>query len=157
MLTQSVKSNLSLASLDKLLNHGVINSDKENAVVNKSIKDLTIKTPTPYQLVENLSGGNRQKVVLGKALLARPKVLIVDEPTRGIDVGAKYEIYELMNQLVDEGICIVMISSELPEVIGMSDRIYVMHEGNIQAELTRGKDEITQEIILNYASGGEGR
>ena len=155
VLTQSVKANLSLASLDKFLRRGVINSDQENSAVNRSIKDLTIKTPTPYQLVENLSGGNRQKVVLGKALMARPKVLIVDEPTRGIDVGAKYEIYELMNQLVDEGICIVMISSELPEVIGMSDRIYVMHDGDIQAELVRGKDNITQESILYYASGGK--
>lgn len=156
VLPQSVKSNLSLASLDKLSSKlGIINGDKENDAVNGYIRDFRIKTPTSYQLVENLSGGNRQKVVLGKALMARPKVLIVDEPTRGIDVGAKYEIYQLMNQLVDEGICIVMISSELPEVIGMSDRIYVMHEGDIQAELIRGKDEITQEVILFYASGGE--
>ena len=108
-----------------------------------------------FQLVRNLSGGNQQKVVIAKALLAEPKVLILDEPTRGIDVGAKYEIYQLMNELIDQGISIVMISSELPEIIGMSDRIYIMYEGKIRGELNSGVDEITQENILYYAAGGK--
>ena len=97
---------------------------------------INIKAPSIAQKVVNLSGGNQQKVQIAKWLFAKPQVLILDEPTRGIDVGAKYEIYSLMNQLVEQGMAIIMISSELPEVLGMSDRLYVMSEGHITGELT---------------------
>jgi ABC-type sugar transport system ATPase subunit len=114
------------------------------------IKSMRIKTPSVEQLVQNLSGGNQQKVALGKWLLTKPKVIILDEPTRGIDVGAKYEIYTIMQSLAEEGIAIVMISSELPEILGMSDRIIVMHEGKLAGELSRS--EATQEKILSFAT-----
>ena len=104
--------------------------------------------------VGTLSGGNQQKVILAKWMLAKPEVLILDEPTRGVDVGAKYEIYQIMNELVSKGVAIIMISSELPEILGMSDRIYVMHEGTINGELTR--ENATQEKILYCASGERG-
>lgn len=155
VLTQDIRTNMSLASLDKITEHGKINGDKEIARSYEYVDKFRIKTPSIYQITENLSGGNQQKVALAKSILADPQVLILDEPTRGIDVGAKYEIYELMNQLVEQGICIIMISSELPEVIGMSDRIYVMHEGKITGELEFGKDEISQERLLLYMAGGE--
>ena len=106
------------------------------------------------QCTETLSGGNQQKVILAKWMLAKPEVLILDEPTRGVDVGAKYEIYQIMNELVSKGVAIIMISSELPEILGMSDRIYVMHEGTINGELTR--ENATQEKILYCASGERG-
>ena len=115
--------------------------------------DLSIKTPTIEQTAQNLSGGNQQKVVLAKWLFTGSKVLIFDEPTRGIDVGAKSEIYKLMNELAAQGAAILMISSELPEVLGMSDRILVMHEGRIAGELSRS--EATQEKIMHLATGGE--
>jgi ABC-type sugar transport system ATPase subunit len=102
--------------------------------------------------VGNLSGGNQQKVVLAKWLLTQPKVLFLDEPTRGIDVGAKVEIYNIMNDLVDQGVCVVMISSELPEVLGMSDRIVVIHEGRLTGSFKR--DEATEEKVIYYATGG---
>ena len=112
-----------------------------------------IKTPSVEQAVQNLSGGNQQKVVLAKWLFTESNVLIFDEPTRGIDVGAKTEIYQLMNRLAASGVAIIMISSELLEVIGMSDRILVMHEGEIAGELSR--EEATQERIMHLATGGE--
>lgn len=154
VLGMDIRTNMTLSSLDKISRRGVINKDAELKTVTGGIESLRIKTPTMYQLVQNLSGGNQQKVLLMKSMLANPKVLFLDEPTRGIDVGAKYEIYQLMNKLVEEGVCIVMISSELPEIINMSDRIYVMCEGRIQTELVEGRDKITQENILYYASGG---
>jgi len=116
------------------------------------VRDLMIRTPSIEQAVKNLSGGNQQKVVLAKWLFTRSKVLIFDEPTRGIDVGAKAEIYQLMNRLAEEGVAILMISSELPEVLGMSDRILVMHQGRIAGELSR--EEATQERIMHLATGG---
>ena len=112
-----------------------------------------IKTPSSEQQVQNLSGGNQQKVVLAKWLFTESRVLIFDEPTRGIDVGSKVEIYQLMNRLAATGAAIIMISSELPEVLGMSDRILVMHDGRIAGELSR--DEATQEKIMWLATGGE--
>ena len=118
------------------------------------VKDLNIKVRDVDQCTETLSGGNQQKVILAKWLLAKPEVLILDEPTRGVDVGAKYEIYQIMNELVSKGVAIIMISSELPEILGMSDRIYVMHEGTINGELTR--ENATQEKILYCASGERG-
>jgi len=152
VLIQNVKENMALASLDKRLRHRFIDQDSELMTVEKTVADLRIKTPTVEQYVRNLSGGNQQKVVLGKWLMTNPKVLILDEPTRGIDVGAKYEIYTIMHSLVEIGISIIMISSELPEVLGMSDRILVMFEGKIAGEFSRS--EATQEKIIACATGG---
>lgn len=152
VLNMDIKNNVSMASLDKISNLSVINDNEEIKASNSYVSELHIKTPSIEQKVKNLSGGNQQKVVLGKWLMTNPKVLILDEPTRGIDVGAKFEIYNIMNKLVDEGVCIIMISSELPEVLGMSDRILVMHEGEINGELSW--DEATQEKVMSYATGG---
>ncbi len=151
VLALSVRQNATLSSLKKFLRWGVIRRRKETQSVSKVIRDLRIKTPSPEQQVRYLSGGNQQKVVLAKGLLTDSRLLIFDEPTRGIDVGAKQEIYHLMNRLAKDGMGIVMISSELPEVLGMSDRILVMHEGSIQGELTR--EEATQEKIMTLATG----
>lgn len=152
VLQQDVRRNLTLPSLRSYESSRLIDDNKELAAAEKMVSDLSIKTPSVEQRVENLSGGNQQKVVLGKWLLTSPKVLILDEPTRGIDVGAKYEIHSLMLELVRRGMCIIMISSELPEILGMSDRILVVHEGKITGELFRG--EATQEKIITYATGG---
>ncbi|MDC7288442.1 xylose ABC transporter ATP-binding protein [Blautia schinkii] len=154
VLSSSIITNMSLASLDKLTKGGVIDRDLEVSKANESVKKYHVKTPSIYQLAENLSGGNQQKVLLAKSILAEPAVLILDEPTRGIDVGAKYEIYQLMNELVEQGICVVMISSELPEVIGISDRIYIMHEGCVSGELEIEKDIVTQDKLLYFMAGG---
>lgn len=152
ILRQSVKNNITLTNLEAVMNPlGKISYGKEDTIAKKFIKDLLIKTPGPAQKVMYLSGGNQQKVVIAKWINRNCKILIFDEPTRGIDVGAKAEIYKLMNRLVESGISIIMISSELPEVIGMSDRIYVMHEGEITAEL--GMKNNDQDTILKYASG----
>jgi len=124
---------------------------RERAVTDQYVKELQIKTPSIEQSAQNLSGGNQQKVVLAKWLFTKSKVLIFDEPTRGIDVGAKVEIYKLMNDLMRAGVSILMISSELPEVLGMCDRILVMHEGRLAGELSRA--EATQEGILRLATG----
>ena len=115
------------------------------------MKELRTKTPSLEQKVGNLSGGNHQKVVLAKWLLTDPRVLFLDEPTRGIDVGAKVEIYNIMNDLVDKGVCVVMVSSELPEVLGMSDRILVIHEGKLTGSFTR--DEASEEKVMRAATG----
>jgi len=155
VLSSDLRTNITMASLDKISRMGVIDLDQETEKVGKGIKELNVKTPSMLQLAKNLSGGNQQKVVIIKALLTEPAILFLDEPTRGIDVGAKYEIYQLMNMLVDQGISIVMISSELPEVISMSDRVYVMSEGKMQAELDSEADNICQEKILYYAAGGK--
>ena len=112
---------------------------------------LAVKAPSMEQLTKNLSGGNQQKVVVAKWLATNADIIILDEPTRGIDIGAKYEIYLIMNRLVKEGKSIIMISSEMPELIGMSDRIIVMHQGSVSGELT--KEEVSQERILEMASG----
>ena len=152
ILIQDVKSNMALASLMSRVKNGLIDEDAELRATEEMVKALRVKTPSLEQIVQNLSGGNQQKVSLGKWLLTNPKVLILDEPTRGIDVGAKYEIYTIMHQLVEMGISIIMISSELPEILGMSDRILVMCEGKIAAELSR--EEATSEKIMTYATGG---
>lgn len=154
LLNSDLRINITLASLNKISKHTVIDLNAEIEKVAKGIRDLNVKTPSMMQLAKNLSGGNQQKVLIAKALLTKPDVLILDEPTRGIDVGSKYEIYQLMHQLADEGIGIIMISSELPEVINMSDRIYVMSEGRITGEFNAHEDEITQEALLYSAAGG---
>ena len=128
-----------------------LDKKKEASDVNDYISKIRIKTPSPNQYIKNLSGGNQQKVILAKWLLTKPEVLIIDEPTRGIDVGAKKEIYELLNELKESGKAIIMISSDMPEVLGISDRILVMSEGKITGELSR--DEATQEKIMKLAVG----
>jgi ribose transport system ATP-binding protein len=151
VLSQSVVGNLSLPQLRRLARGGVVSRRRENALGSRWIGELRIKTPGPDAKVLTLSGGNQQKVVLGKWLAAGADVLIVDEPTRGIDVGAKMEIYTLLDRLAAQGAGILMISSELPEVLGMSDRILVMHRGRVQAMLdARGA---TQEAVLHAALG----
>ena len=148
-----IRANITLSSLEKLWRSGVINNNEEVRISEQYVSDLAIKTPSVEQKVGNLSGGNQQKVVLSKWLLTKPKVLILDEPTRGIDVGAKFEIYNIMNRLVDQGVCIIMISSELPEILGMSDRILVMHEGRMVGDLPRSA--ATQERVMFFATGGQ--
>ncbi|MDO5345858.1 MAG: sugar ABC transporter ATP-binding protein [Lachnospiraceae bacterium] len=146
ILSNSIKINTTLANLDGVSSKGVIDTDKEYAVAVEYKEKLKTKCPTVEQNVGNLSGGNQQKVLLSKWMYADPDILILDEPTRGIDVGAKYEIYCIINDLVAAGKSVIMISSELPEVLGMSDRIYVMNEGKIAGELNR--EEATQEKIM---------
>jgi len=149
ILIQDVKSNITNSSLPKLSKWGVVDSHREVHAAEEYRQKLNIKTPSIDQLVRNLSGGNQQKVVVSRSLLAEPEIFIVDEPTRGIDVGAKYEIYTILNQLAAEGKSIIMITSELPEAIGIADRIYVMNEGEIKGVLNR--DEATQEGIMHMA------
>lgn len=149
--SMTVRENTTLANLRELVRMMFIDGKRERAVTQKYIGELQIKTPSQEQTIQNLSGGNQQKVVLAKWLFTQSKVLIFDEPTRGIDVGAKVEIYKLMNELVRRGAVVLMISSELPEVLGMCDRILVMHEGHISGELDRS--EATQEKIMTLATG----
>ena len=150
ILIQDVKQNITLANLRALAARGVVDGNAETKVAEDYRSALSIKTPSIDQKVLNLSGGNQQKVSVAKWLFVRPKVLILDEPTRGIDVGAKYEIYKLMNKLVAEGMSIVMISSELPEVLGMSDRVYIVSTGRITGELP--VEEADQEKIMRLAT-----
>ena len=140
-----------MAHLQQLSCFGFLDDKAGAENAQKYVELLHTKTPSIHQLCRNLSGGNQQKVVLAKWLCNDVKVLIVDEPTRGIDVGAKYEVYELFNRLSDQGVAIIMISSELPEILGMSDRILVIHEGSINGELDAKK--ATQEQILYLAAG----
>jgi len=152
ILIQDIKTNISHSSLNKISKFGVINNQKEIKEAERFRKNLNIRTPSINQYVRNLSGGNQQKVVVSKALMADPEILIVDEPTRGIDVGAKTEIYGILNTMIAAGKSIIMISSELPEALGMADRIYVMNEGVIKGVLS--KEEATQEKIMHMALVG---
>jgi ribose transport system ATP-binding protein len=152
VLGLSVYENLLLPSYRKISQFGILQRRKKDAIVNRWIQDLKIKVHDAKVEVRTLSGGNQQKVVLGKWLQMNPKLLILNEPTRGIDVGAKAEIYQIMKRLTGEGISIIMISSEMPELLGLSNRILVMNEGRITAELSQ--NEATQEKIFYYASGG---
>jgi len=152
VLIENVKENTTLAKLEKIAKGGVINDHEEVLVAEDYCKKLNTKTPSILQAAGNLSGGNQQKVVLAKWLFSDPKILILDEPTRGIDVGAKHEIYMIINNLAAQGIACLFISSEMPEIIGMSDRIYVMSEGRITAELdgkTATQEEIMRHILSN--------
>jgi D-xylose transport system ATP-binding protein len=151
VLGMDVKENSTLASLERIARRGVIDHNEEIRSADRYVKELRTKTPSLEQQVRNLSGGNQQKVVIAKWLLTGPKVLILDEPTRGIDVGAKVEVYEIMNALVDRGVCVVMISSELPEVLGMSDRILVLHEGRLTGEFARA--EASEQKVMVSATG----
>ncbi|MCI8833939.1 MAG: sugar ABC transporter ATP-binding protein [Ruminococcus sp.] len=150
---RSIRENIALPNLEKVSTYGVIRHRKEKEITQNYFQKLNIKAPSHTTLIQNLSGGNQQKVVLAKWLLAGPDVLILDEPTRGIDVGAKYEIYCLIKEMLAQGTTILMVSSELPELIGMCDRVYVMAEGRITGEVA--KQEMTQEAIMRLATGGE--
>jgi putative multiple sugar transport system ATP-binding protein len=152
VLIETVKENTTLARLKKIARGSVINDHEEIMAAEEYRKKLNTKTPSILQLAGNLSGGNQQKVVLAKWLFSDPKILILDEPTRGIDVGAKHEIYTIINSLAAQGMACLLISSEMPEIIGMSDRIYVMSEGRITAELegkTATQEEIMRHILSN--------
>ena len=149
VLIQDIKYNTTISNLKKLTKKLAINQNEEIIVANEYKKSINIKAPSIEQKVNNLSGGNQQKVQIAKWLFTEPKVLILDEPTRGIDVGAKYEIYTIMNQLVEQGMSIIMISSELPEILGMSDRLYVMSEGKIAGELSA--EEADEQSVMKLA------
>jgi len=148
----NVKSNVSMASLRDFAWRGVIDHNRETAGGLQAINTLRIKANSPETIVGTLSGGNQQKVVIGKWLTTRPKILFLDEPTRGIDVGAKYEIYNIINQLVRDGVAVVIVSSEMPELLGMCHRIMVLAEGRKTAEFPAS--EATQERIMKAATGG---
>ena len=153
VLDFSVRENMALPNLFSFSSKGFISGKKEQEFVETLVKRLQIKTHTTETAARNLSGGNQQKVVIAKWIGIGPKVLILDEPTRGVDVGAKREIYQLMNELTERGVAIIMVSSELPEVLGMSDRILVVHEGRITGELDG--TTATQEHIMTLATGGQ--
>ena len=156
MLGISIKNNINMPIYQRNSTLSVINSKKEKAIAEKYRENMAIKTPTLNQLVKNLSGGNQQKVILGRWLAADSELIIFDEPTRGIDVGAKHEIYKLMNDLVEkEGKAILMISSEMEELMGMSDRIIVLAEGDMTGEIS--KEEFSQETIMAYASAAKAK
>jgi D-xylose transport system ATP-binding protein len=152
ILEQSIGFNLSLSSLADLSRGGLIHPAHEHERNHAFFSRLRVKAPNMDVPVSKLSGGNQQKVVLGKVLMTIPQIILLDEPTRGIDVGAKAEIYELIRELTDAGKAVVLVSSELPELIGMSDRILMLHEGRIAGEFPRGA---SQETLLAAAMGAE--
>jgi putative multiple sugar transport system ATP-binding protein len=149
-LIQDIKQNITLANLKVIAHRSVVDNNLEIQRANEYKGSLNIKTPSIEQKVGNLSGGNQQKVSVAKWLFVTPEILILDEPTRGIDVGAKYEIYTIMNRLIEQGMSIIMISSELPEILGMSDRIYIVSGGRISGELL--VEEASQEKIMQLAT-----
>ncbi len=149
----SLRENISLPTIRSLSRSGVIKDQAERDFAEGYLKSLSVRHSSMDQPAKSLSGGNQQKVVLAKWLGTQPKVLILDEPTRGVDVGAKKEIYLIMNELAAAGVAIIMVSSDLPEILGMSDRVYVMREGKMSGMLTR--QEATQESIMTLATGGQ--
>jgi ribose transport system ATP-binding protein len=155
VLSQSVRTNLILSNMRRCTKGLFFDEKQIDQLSEENISDLKIKTPTADEVVGQLSGGNQQKVVIGKWINTNADIYIFDEPTRGIDVGAKVEVYNIMNRLVRAGKCVIMISSELPEIIGMSDRVIVMREGKVMGELSRKTDVLNQEIIMKAAWGGE--
>jgi L-arabinose transport system ATP-binding protein len=145
-----VRGNITVSMLKKLVSPiGFVMTDKEEQIAQREIAELNIKTPNSDKLIAQLSGGNQQKVILARWLETHPKVLILDEPTKGIDVGAKAEFYRIIAACAQQGMAVIVISSELPEVIGLSDRIIVMREGRISGEVSRA--DFSEEIILKYA------
>jgi len=154
VIDMTVRENLSLAALRRdQKKAGFLDFAKEKKISEEMITAMRVKTPNENQIIRYLSGGNQQKVVLGKWLAMKPKILLLDEPTRGIDVGAKSEIYALMEELAESGVAILYVSSEMEEILGMADRALVMHEGRITGELTR--EELTEENVMQLATGGE--
>ena len=154
ILDQTILDNMTLAGLRSLSGKFVTNRTRETMAAKGPMHSLRIKANSPLTVTGTLSGGNQQKVVLGKWLLTNPKVLFLDEPTRGIDVGAKQEIYAEINKLAKDGMAIVLVSSELPEVLGLSDRVIVLHEGRLTGEFTRS--EATPEKVMAAATGQSG-
>lgn len=152
MLEKSIQENVALCNLGSISSSSIISSAREKELVAKAIKDLHIKCFGPFHECNNLSGGNQQKVVLAKWILTDPKILILDEPTRGVDIGAKKEIYSIINELAAKGVAVIMVSSELPEVLGMSDRIMVVREGEVRGIISH--DEANQENVMTLATGG---
>ncbi|WP_182200207.1 sugar ABC transporter ATP-binding protein [Paraliobacillus salinarum] len=153
MLEAPIRENITLANFKRVSKNQVIQTKKERELVNQLIKRLNVKATNSEQQVKSLSGGNQQKVVVAKWLGIEPKVLILDEPTRGVDIGAKKEIYTIINELAENGVAIIMVSSELQEILGVSDRVMVMHEGKVKGFFDR--NEATQEKIMLAATGGE--
>lgn len=153
MLEASIRRNISIANLARISAYSIINAKKEKTMNEKAITDLHIKCTGMEHVCNNLSGGNQQKVVFAKWMFTDPKVLILDEPTRGVDVGAKKEIYTIINRLVERGVAVIMVSSELPEILGMSDRVMVVREGEVRGILN--KEEADQEKIMILATGGK--
>ena len=149
VLPMSIKKNLTLSNLNKYFDGIVVGNKKEAELADKMMELLAIKAPSKEQLVQNLSGGNQQKVVLGKLLLDEAEILIMDEPTRGIDVGAKAEIYKLICELAEEGKAVIVVSSEMPELLGLCDRIIVLHEGEMMGEVRR--EDFNQETLMKWA------
>lgn len=152
MLDKSIRENISLCNLRRISKSSVISREAEKNMVAEAIKDLNIKCFGSYHECNNLSGGNQQKVVLAKWILTNPKILILDEPTRGVDIGAKKEIYSIINKLAAQGVAIIMVSSELPEVLGMSDNIMVVREGEVRGIISY--EEANQERVMTLATGG---
>jgi putative multiple sugar transport system ATP-binding protein len=152
-LIEDIQRNVSAAGLEKLATRGWVNENEEHRVAESFRRSLDIKAPSVQSLTGKLSGGNQQKVVLSKWIFTDPDVLILDEPTRGIDVGAKYEIYTIINRLADEGKAVLVVSSELPELIGLCDRIYAMSAGRITGEVPRA--DATQERVMQYMMKGQ--
>jgi ABC-type sugar transport system ATPase subunit len=150
-LQQSIRNNIIATNLKQVTKHGFIVEDQVNRLAKSSVSRMRVITTNIHQKVKNLSGGNQQKVLLSMGLATNPKVLIVDEPTRGVDVGAKAEIYQILRELVHNGLAIIMISSDLPEVLGLSDRIMVMREGRIAAVFS--SQEATEQKVIAAASG----
>jgi ABC-type sugar transport system ATPase subunit len=153
ILNNSVAFNITVSIQDKYKKGIIENKHVRDEIVNKYIEAFSIKTPSTSQLTNNLSGGNQQKVVLAKWLATEPRILILDEPTRGVDVGAKSEIYSIINELAKNGLSVIMVSSELPEIINMCDRVYVVAQGRITGELS--EEDFSQERIMYYATGGD--
>jgi D-xylose transport system ATP-binding protein len=151
ILDQTILENMTLAGLRRISGKYFTDNTREAIAVRGPIESLRVKAPSPLTVTNTLSGGNQQKVVLGKWLLTNPKILFLDEPTRGIDVGAKQEIYAEINKLAKEGLAIVLVSSELPEVLGLSDRVIVLHEGKLTGEFIRS--EATAEKVMAAATG----
>lgn len=158
MLEDSIQKNVGLPNLSQISRHGVLDAKKDDEMVGNAIRDLSIRCSGPAEACENLSGGNQQKVVFAKWIFIDPKILILDEPTRGVDVGAKKEIYSIINRLAEKGVAVVMVSSELPEILGMSDRVMVVHEGKVAGildNLTGDGQKATQENVMILATGGK--
>lgn len=155
VLNLSISTNLIIANIKKFIKWPWLSVDKIKEVCDENVKDLRIKTPNTDTLAGQLSGGNQQKLVIGKWINTDADIYIFDEPTRGIDVGAKVEVYNIMNRLAQKGKCVIMVSSELPEVLGMSDRVIVMRKGKIMAEINRNVEKFTQEHIMKAAWGGQ--
>ncbi|MEI6591189.1 MAG: ATP-binding cassette domain-containing protein, partial [Actinomycetes bacterium] len=153
-LLDDIRRNITIASLDKFVKNGLVDDNKEFTVASEYRESMNIKAPSVLSIVGKLSGGNQQKVVLSQWINVDPEVLILDEPTRGIDVGAKYEIYTIIQRLADEGKGVIVISSELPELLGICDRIYALAEGRITGEVT--KDKATPELLMKYMTAEKG-